>query len=225
MTKYNAISGIYIIVHVKSGKVYIGKAENIRKRWHDHKHTLNNGNHHNRYLQRAWNKYGEQAFKFQILEYCSIEHFEAREKHYIAIYKVRGLAYNMTDGGEGVLGIVHSSETKKKMSIAANARWESLDYRAIMVAKHKGKTIPLEQRAKMSLAHKGHKPTAEAHEKSIITNRKNYIFTSPDGIEYKVNGLTKFCRENGLSGGAMCNVAKGKRPHHKGWKCRYDNQT
>jgi group I intron endonuclease len=60
--------GIYAIRHLESGKVYVGSACNISKRWHRHKKDLRLGIHRNKHLQAAWTKYGEEAFVFEILE-------------------------------------------------------------------------------------------------------------------------------------------------------------
>jgi hypothetical protein len=55
-------------------------------------------------------------------------------------------------------------------------------------------------------------------QQNVETSRaKHYKFTSPNGESIDVFNLSKFCRENGLNQGRMCNVANGKRNHHKGW--------
>ncbi|HLJ82211.1 MAG TPA: GIY-YIG nuclease family protein, partial [Ktedonobacterales bacterium] len=61
-------SGIYQIRCVPTGKVYIGSTVNLRERWYRHQWKLRLGNHHNRRLQYAWNKYGEDAFELVVLE-------------------------------------------------------------------------------------------------------------------------------------------------------------
>lgn len=61
------ISGVYEIINTINGHRYIGSADNMRVRWNLHKQQLNKGNHHSPYLQRAWNKYGEKSFKFNLL--------------------------------------------------------------------------------------------------------------------------------------------------------------
>jgi group I intron endonuclease len=62
--------GIYAIRHVESGRMYIGSAKNIYDRWREHRSALRRGVHHSPYLQNAWNKYGEAAFVFEVLEHC-----------------------------------------------------------------------------------------------------------------------------------------------------------
>ncbi len=118
MSKYTSQSGIYVISNTKNGKVYIGKASNFKDRWNNHKKLLRDKSHYNPYLQNAWNKYGEKAFKFQVLEYCPVEELNEREIHHIAIYKARGLAYNLTNGGDGIAGYSLPDDVKKRMSEA-----------------------------------------------------------------------------------------------------------
>lgn len=60
-------SGIYAIRHEASDRVYVGQSQDIEKRWNNHRTTLNRDCHHNKYLQRCWNKYGSDAFVFEIL--------------------------------------------------------------------------------------------------------------------------------------------------------------
>lgn len=63
--------GVYRITCSMTGRVYIGSSLSIRKRFGEHKGALRNGKHHSLLLQRAWNKYGEAAFEFEPLLYCS----------------------------------------------------------------------------------------------------------------------------------------------------------
>lgn len=60
-------SGVYAITNTINGHRYIGSSTNISKRWVEHKRMLRANKHHSVYLQRAWNKYGESAFLFELL--------------------------------------------------------------------------------------------------------------------------------------------------------------
>lgn len=62
------MQGIYAIVNTVNGKTYIGSSSNIEQRWYGHRRDLRGGHHHSSVLQRAWNKYGEAAFVFQVME-------------------------------------------------------------------------------------------------------------------------------------------------------------
>ena len=79
--------GIYSIKNVINNKEYIGSSRNLYNRLHEHFHNLKNNKSHNSHLQNAWNKYGENNFKFEILEYCDVlKQFEL-EQYYLDIRK------------------------------------------------------------------------------------------------------------------------------------------
>lgn len=63
-------AGIYSIQNILNNKRYIGSTNNFYNRFHEHKHELLNNKHRSSHLQRAFNKYGQNAFQFQILEVC-----------------------------------------------------------------------------------------------------------------------------------------------------------
>lgn len=63
-------SGIYQIRNLVTGKVYVGSSKNIRLRWYVHAHELKKNKHHSVLLQRAYNKYGKDAFVYEILTHC-----------------------------------------------------------------------------------------------------------------------------------------------------------
>lgn len=75
-----SVCGVYIIRNLVDGKVYIGSSKMIDVRWKNHVHELRKGKHHNKYLQRAWNKHGEDAFTFDMLEECSEDALVFRER-------------------------------------------------------------------------------------------------------------------------------------------------
>ncbi len=64
---YKIIMGIYEIRNIQNGHRYIGGSTNVSSRWNEHKRMLRNGKHHSPYLQRAWLKYGESSFVFEII--------------------------------------------------------------------------------------------------------------------------------------------------------------
>lgn len=52
------------------------------------------------------------------------------------------------------------------------------------------------------------------------THNKRYVVTSPDGETYEIFGLKAHCEKFNLNHPAMSQVGLGKKPHHKGWKCK-----
>ena len=82
-----------------------------------------------------------------------------------------GILYNLTNGGEGMSGIVMSDETKKKIGIAGRGRKHSEESRKKISEKQKGKYIPDESRLKMSEIQKGKKLTEKTKEKIGIAGK------------------------------------------------------
>lgn len=79
----DVISGVYQIACIETGKVYIGSSKDIFTRWVIHKYGLRKKIHHNKYLQNAWDKYGEDSFLFSILEESPIDSlFDVEQKWY-----------------------------------------------------------------------------------------------------------------------------------------------
>src|SRR5699024_265547 len=90
--------GIYEIVNTINNKKYIGRSVNLNKRRQDHFKALSNNEHYNHHLQRAYNKYGANAFTFNVLEYCgTLEETIDRERYYIELMgtEYSDIGYNM----------------------------------------------------------------------------------------------------------------------------------
>lgn len=59
---------IYKIINTTNGKFYVGSTTNTRERFRTHRNKLRRNKHHCPHLQAAWNKYGEDAFLFRVVE-------------------------------------------------------------------------------------------------------------------------------------------------------------
>lgn len=76
-------TGIYKIKNIINNDCYIGSAKDINRRWQRHKSALKHNHHENIHLQRAWNKYGEENFIFEIIEECDINDLLIIEQKYL----------------------------------------------------------------------------------------------------------------------------------------------
>lgn len=122
-------SGIYLIRNTHNKKVYIGSALNIYKRIFgassiSHIKALRAGKHINNKLQNAWNKYGEIAFEYEVLELCNKEDLLIREQCYLDTLvfaydpkKFDELAYNICPTAGSPLGRKMLDSTKNKLSL------------------------------------------------------------------------------------------------------------
>lgn len=106
-----AKSGIYQIKNLINGNIYIGSSKNIYSREAKHKSSLRGGYHANNYLQNSWNKYKEDNFIFEIIEYCDENLLLDREQYYINLYNPE---FNIT---KEVIRNIPSEESKLKHSI------------------------------------------------------------------------------------------------------------
>ena len=77
------VSGVYAITHPTSGRAYVGSSKDILARFGEHQRSLRRGAHHSSYLQKAWDKYGNESFHFGVLEYCSEAECIDREQYWI----------------------------------------------------------------------------------------------------------------------------------------------
>jgi len=69
----------------------------------------------------------------------------------------------------------------------------------------------------------GYKFTDEQKRK-LIGPIKKWKVIDPNGNEKIILNLYKFCKQNGLDQGSMSGVARGKRKHHKKWRCEYQTK-
>lgn len=136
-------------------KKYIGRTYNFEKRKNSHFSDLRNGDHDNKHLQNSFNKYSEDNFLFEIIEYCEKENCETLEQKYIDAAKKDWINYyNIAENASGGSGPC-SEETKKKISEANKGKVCSGETRKKMSEINKGKIHSQETKQKMSNAHSG----------------------------------------------------------------------
>ena len=107
---------IYSILNKRNGKIYVGQTIQGRKRFKKHKSELDNHNHPNSHLQNAWDKYGSDAFEFNVLENCSDDKLDDNEIWWIDYFDStnQDKGYNLRSGGNS--NFIVSDETRKKLS-------------------------------------------------------------------------------------------------------------
>lgn len=93
ITKELKVSGIYCIENITNHKTYIGSSKNIYQRLLKHFALLRHNKHQNAHLQNAWNKYGENSFRWFILELCDSGELTEKEQYCIDLF---GAEYNIT---------------------------------------------------------------------------------------------------------------------------------
>lgn len=154
-------SGIYLIQNVKTRLCYVGQASDIGARWSQHRYLLRrrpNGRRVNNILANSWAKHGEDAFRFVILELCSIEELTKRETYWLREFRdIHGFPVANTEGpvDNPWRGRTHSIEVKEKIAEASRLMPRTDEHRARISAANRGKPKSETARANLSAAVKG----------------------------------------------------------------------
>ena len=114
--------GIYQIRNIVNGKLYIGSSKRLGARKRQHLSDLKCQRHPNRYLQRAYNKYGKESFVFEVIEFCSEEDRISIEQYWVdrigTLFNKKG--YNISEVVELPQVNTGSANTKSKRTIHVN---------------------------------------------------------------------------------------------------------
>lgn len=194
-------SGIYAIRNLKNSKIYVGSAINIAHRWAVHRYGFKNKIHHSRFLQRAWDKHGSEAFSFDILEHVEdVSILIEREQYWIDNFSSANpkLGYNINPlaasslgrklseerkallKGRG-LGRKHSAETRRRISASNIGKKMPAEHKEKLRSINKGKKHSKEHRAKITAAKQGWKPSLE--HRAALTRSRLGVKCSPETIE------------------------------------------
>lgn len=108
--------GVYKIINISNGDFYIGSSSNLERREKEHFRLLAKNKNHSILLQRAYNKYGKNNFKFEILEECDKCDIIVLEQYYMDKLNPK---YNICKANvTNLLGYKHTSVTKFKIGIS-----------------------------------------------------------------------------------------------------------
>ena len=207
--------GIYMIQNLVNGKMYIGQAVDIERRWGRHRSRLRGNNHDNEHLQSAWNKYKEDNFEFTIICECYESQLNTKEIDYISKLRTydRDFGYNKTYGGDSERP---TEETREKMSKAHKGKY--CGENAPMYGKHHSE----ETRRKQSEANKGE--NAPMYGKLGAKNPKSIsvVQLTLDGELVNIYGSAMEAeREGGFTNQNITACCKGRRKTHGGYRFMY----
>ena len=193
---------IYLLLNKVNGKPYVGQTtQTLKKRLSGHLCGK-------LCVDRAIRKYKPENFRCDILKVCYSEaELNAWEKFFIAALKTKApYGYNLTDGGDGVVG--WTDEIRAKISAARTGKRHTKESRTKMsVAKmgennpNYGKPFSDERKAKIGASRRLESPyknlitELEAHNFSYRRLAELLNSSSPSGISKKIRGIYKFTDE------------------------------
>lgn len=134
-------TGVYAIINTVNHKVYVGSAtQGIRRRWALHRSQLHRQGHHSVKLQRAWNKYGEHAFRCITLIRCPPEDCLLYEQRFLDMMRP---FYNTCMVAGSRLGTKQSDATRDKIRQSQRGRSHSKETKAKMSKQLQGMNAKL----------------------------------------------------------------------------------
>jgi group I intron endonuclease len=216
-------SGVYIIENKVTGSLYVGSSIRISKRFLRHKTELRCKTHVNTHLQHAFEKYGEAAFEFRVLE--ETDKCIEREQHYIDtlnpeynILRVAGSATGYKQNPAHVAKRAESARGKKASPEARqNMRLAHAGARHHMFGKH----LSSETRARIGAANKGRPPSAAC----IAASRKlrevaveRLCPRTGSIVRYSSSAATEI---DGFARSCVRRCCRGEYSQHAGYQWRY----
>ena len=92
--------GIYKITNIDSGKSYVGKSTNVKKRLQDHiKSSVGISSIADQFVHHEILKTGLWNWTFEVITYCDKDKLSELEKYYINFFKTQEFGYNRKEGG------------------------------------------------------------------------------------------------------------------------------
>lgn len=160
----------YVYLHTFSnGKKYVGKGKDNRSTDFRNRST---------YWKRMFCKYGEPEIHVIESNLSEAEAFELEEFVIAEMidsgYKLRGTLINLSLGGEGSSGHVHSEEDKKLIGEVSKRNWENPEYREKAIRTMKAAQATEKVKKRKSEILKARWEDEEFRQKAIETSKNGW---------------------------------------------------
>lgn len=229
--------GIYKIINVVNNKFYIGSAVNFSRRKSRHFSELRHNKHNNRWLQASWNKHGESAFVFAVVEEVQDKKLllEA-ENRWLKEHVGKDYCYNIgVDATAPMLG----------MSGDASPTWgRKRTPKELAAQSWKGKTHTQKTKELIRRAKLGHVVSTSTRSKisATLSGEGNYwygkkrpdhgakvsravVVTDPNGKDTEYGSISVLREEMKLKPPTVNRALKSGKPlvrgPYKGWSFKY----
>ena len=181
--------GIYGIINLLSGDVYVGQTrQKFEKRYWHHQWKLRKNTHDNQHLQKAYDIYGDDYFNFIVIKVTDdVNILDELEIKYINFYRELNHCYNIIDGGGGRSGVSLTDEHKRKIGeknrINMAGRKHSSETKRKMSENKKGKILNVD---KLTISFE----IAADIKNKLMNGDKPSKISKDMGIPYKtINGI------------------------------------
>lgn len=214
---------IYKIINSVNNFCYIGQSKTPKKRFKEHIRLLKNNSHDNNYLQKAFNKYKQKAFYFELVEClisCDQIYLNEREEWWINntcnIYNIHKtvteIFYPRCNLNNGFKGKKHSLESKNKMSKAVKEWHKYNDNPNLGKRMSNDQKKLLSLKAKERLKDSKNNPSYVKQQFTFIKGEEVFIGTPYDFFNYLQEKHLKPDRSS------ITKLTKGTIKTHQGFK-------
>lgn len=164
---------IYMLWNMANHKFYIGSTCNPKHRKHSHLSHLKLNKHGSSHLQAAFNRYGENAFSFEVIDECSLEDRNERETAYIKLLGATNneVGYNVRQIADSGIGVACSEEKKKRIGLSNTGKVLSQSCKEKISYALKGRKHSPEWSARIGLALRGRKKKPLSQEQKDAISR------------------------------------------------------
>lgn len=192
--------GVYLINI--NGHKYVGSTTvSFRRRWHNHKMLLRQNKHSNRYLQNAYNKYGESCVAYSILEIITNrDNVSAAEQRHadqirpecnLRIITQSNLGYKHTPETillmkQRLTGLKRSPESIENIKKAQTGKQISEVTKERIRKAMVGRVFTTEHKSRLSAAEQGHKNHMYGKRASQETRNK-MVESQPKGKDHALS--------------------------------------
>ena len=233
--------GIYKIINVINNKFYVGSTVNISRRRARHFSELRNNRHNNKYLQSAWNKYGEQAFIFVVVEeVIDKTDLLKAENIWLKEHVGKEYCYNLgTDASAPQLGMLgelsntwgykHTEDAKARISKASKERIQTEEEKAKRRKSMQGHIVSKKTKDKISatLSGEGNYWYGKKRPDHGLKVSKGVAVTNPSGFTVHFDSITALRKGFDFTATAVNRALKSGKPisrgPRKGYVIKYSN--
>ena len=217
---FRGVSGVYAIENLVNGKVYIGQAQDIYKRWHTHL-TAFKKEQAAKKLMNAVRKHGIENFRFILLEKCPTDALNDREQVWIDTFDAVKSGYNVCPTAGSVRGTKQAPERVERTSRRMLEQWTDLEWarKTVDACTQSRRTERSRAKSSANATAQWASDTRKAMVEGLTAARRaKSPLTVDDVLEIrrrftrycKVNGGTALAKEFGVSGSYISNIIDRK---------------
>lgn len=225
---------VYKVTNTINNKIYVGQTiAGLKTRQENHVNDAL-AKRDNHYFHNAIRKHGKDKFEWKIIGSAeSKEKLDELEIYYIKELKSFKEGYNLTKGAGGMTGYIITEEHRKNLSESHKGYKHTDEQRRKISKALTGRPVSEHTRKLLSESSKkiirprgpanpcyGRAPSQKVIDRLVEMVSCWWEVTFPDGTKKVLKNLSAFCREHKLNKSLMCAVSNGRRPYHKGYKCK-----